>query len=698
MLTLTDPDSRFPVSKESTTAITASLTLAFTLVVAAATTGAQAAKLNATPLPHERESKNFANPDSETIILHPSRFQRRLDYRELEAEKKKEDAEAAKKAAEAQMRAGEDRKKAQQQVIENYKKRQEMAVQANNRAVALGKQGRWQEAIQAHEQAIQLDPQNKQFRINLSAARVACGQAKLAGGDLTTAASMFRKALAAAPDNALAGKLLAQTMARQGVDPTSADTRLAAGDQLAAVNDWEGASVEYEAAMQIEPSARTYTKMGDLALRFGQVSTAMNWYTQAIVKNPEYGPAHRQLGLLAISQKDYTAGASSLRKAVILDPHDTAAGQALVEIWRRQVAGNPLLAENHLGLAGALQLTGDFVGAESEYRRLEALDPRNPGLQAGQASLARAMQHDKAEKHKLAAETLYNQGLRREALAEISQAVMLEPRNARYQFLLGECLEANGDYQGAHQAYLTCVLIDPENNKQAAVRMKQMQASVKGGSMAMPQGLARTAMSAAPAQQAAPAYPVQQGVFNAGAAPNFGLPRKDMFEGAPASAAQVPDMTNPLGFRTHDEAEAPSAFTAAGAQQAAPRATSDDGFSAASGQAGVPAASGNASVNDAMSRVTDAEARRDYAGAISLLRQILAGNLQNAEVHHRLAINLLATGQINEAVSEFRIASALSPAKRTYADDLAQALAIHTRALTSDAGPDSSGANAGANK
>jgi len=65
--------------------------------------------------------------------------------------------------------------------------------------------------------------------------------------------------------------------------------------------------------------------------------------------------------------------------------------------------------------------------------------------------------------------------LRREALAEINQAVMLEPRNAEYQFLLGECLEANGDYQNAHQAYLTCVLIDPENNKEAAARMKAMQ-------------------------------------------------------------------------------------------------------------------------------------------------------------------------------------------------------------------------------
>src|SRR5262249_58134700 len=192
-------------------------------------------------------------------------------------------------------------------------------------------------------------------RINLSAARTAYGQNRMAGGDFNSAASLFRKALAAATDNGLAGKLLSDAMKKQGRDPGSADIRLATGDQLAAVGDFEGASVEYQAALQLEGSARCYVKMGDVALRYGQTATATNWYRQAIVKDPDHGAAHRQLGMLAISQKNYTGAAASLRKAVILDPKYVPAGQMLVEIWRRQVPAIPLLLDNHLGLPYALQ-------------------------------------------------------------------------------------------------------------------------------------------------------------------------------------------------------------------------------------------------------------------------------------------------------------------------------------------------------
>ena len=236
-----------------------------------------------------------------------------------------------------------------------------------------------------------------------------------------------------------------------GYDPNSADVRISLGDHLAQASDMEGAMVEYTAAMQLEPSARTYIKIGDVALRYGQIAQASNWYQQAIVKDPDCAAAHRQLGLVELAAHNNTSAAASLRKALILDCKDGAAGAALVDLWRKQVAANPLLAENHLGLAGAMQLTGDFVGAESEYRKLEALDPKNPGLESGIASLNRAIAHSKADKHRLAAETLFNQGLRRDALAEITQAVTVEPRNANFQYLLGECLEAVGDYQGAHQ-------------------------------------------------------------------------------------------------------------------------------------------------------------------------------------------------------------------------------------------------------
>ncbi|MBY0356867.1 MAG: tetratricopeptide repeat protein [Candidatus Obscuribacterales bacterium] len=593
---------------------------------------ALATKLNARPLPSERELKDFE--DSHAIAPAVSRFARRMDYRD-EEKLRKEQAEAARKAAAEHAMQSEQGKQ----------KKAQSALEANNKGVALGKQGRFIEAIQAHLTAVETDPQNKQFRINLSAIRCAYGQERLNAKDYDAAAGLFRQALSAASDNGMAAKLLNETMKKQGKDPSSVEERVIAGDQLVAISDFEAAMVEYQIALQIESSARTYTKMGDVAIHYGQFSTAANWYRQALVKDPGFAPAHRQFGLLQLAQKDYTGAAASLRKAVIQDPKDQVAGQSLVEIWRRQVAANPLLAENHLGLAGALQLTGDFSGAESEYNKLQALDQNNPGLAAGRMSLNRARQHSLAEKHKLAAETLFNQNLRREALAEISQAAMMEPKNSTYQFLLGECLEANGDLRGAHQAYLTCVLIDPEKNKEAAYRMNQMQ---KNG---------KVQMSAGQTNQ----MPISQ--TNQMAQQSF---QKNMFEGGNGVQSVVGQPN--MNFSTHDESQ--PAMNRAPMQAAAPAASSSENK--------------DPFINSIFAKASELEAQNNYQGAIATLRQVLTNNLQVPELHHRLAVDLLADGQITESISEFRIASALRPSNKDYAGDLARALAIHKRSLQSN--------------
>lgn len=687
--------------------------------VALGTQSALATKLKGAPLPYERETKEFN--DSNNVVIPPtgSRFARRPDYRDEEKAKKAAEAEAAKKAEQQKLEAIEANKRAQQQQIDNVKQYAQMAIDSNNNAVAFGKQNRWNEAIVAHEKAVQYDPSNKQFKINLSAARTAFGQQKLKGRDFAGAAHLFRQALAAAQDNSMAAKLLSEALRGQGIDPGSADQRLELGDKLMAANDLLGASIEFQQAMHLETSARVYQKMGDLALRYGQTTTAMQYYRQAIVKDSDYGPAHRQLGFLQMAGKDFTAAAASLRKAVICDSKDTAAGQALVELWRKQVAQNPLLAENHLGLAGAMQLTGDFAGADAEYRRLEALDPRNPGLESGRASLNRAYQHAKAEKHRMAAETLFSQGLRREALGEVNQAVMLEPRNAKYQYLMGECLEGIGDYAAANKAYLTCVLIDPENNKEAAARMKDMQKGLNMSSSQVSQMTSQISnqlvnqinpsqqqqmqqqqmQQQQMQQQQMQQAQQQQQQFSAQPPGSFRVTqeesaqqmrqaapqmqeqsagRKPMFEGA--SQPQSFN-NNAMNFRTHDESPQ-AAAQAAVEQQMQQQMQARQQLQQAAPQAQAQPVA--ASSNDALAQVSVLESQRDYQGAANLLKQMTDANVENAEFHHRLAVNLLNLGQIAEAIPEFRIASALKPTVKAYSDDLARAMQVHKRSLMSD--------------
>jgi tetratricopeptide (TPR) repeat protein len=186
--------------------------------------------------------------------------------------------------------------------------------------------------------------------------------------------------------------------------------------------------------------------------------------------------------------------------------------------------------------------------------------------------------------------------------------------------------------------------------------------------MSAPQVMAPPAMQQAPA--ASMSVPA-----NDSASLGF---RKNMYEGGSGLSA------SPVGFRTHDES--PEAAAAAAAenqrQQAAALAQQQQQQQAIAAQQQQAAPQANAGMIDAMAKVTDAEAQRDYNTAISLLRDISSNNLQNPEIHHRLAVNLLAAGQISEAISEFRIASALCPAKKIYSDDLAQALAINKRSLS----------------
>ncbi len=584
---------------------------------------AMATKMEMRTLPSRKDLQEKSwDQSSNSEALTISKFKRRPDYREEQARKEQESQEQKARESEAQRKAEAQRAN---QINEN----KQQATRYNNEGVLLGNKGQWQAAVEAHENAVKYEPSNKQFRINLSCARTAMGEHMLKAKNYSGAAGLFRKALCAAPDNGAAGKLLTEAIKGMGIDPSDAESRVKLGDQLLAAGDYQSAYIEYQQAMQIEPSAMVLVKFGDMELAYRRMDQAKHWYNQAIVKDPEYGAAYRQLGLIARAEGDHTQAAASLRKALILDSHDVAAGQALVEIWRKQVAKDPLSAENHLGLAGALQLTGDFQGAEGEYRKLETLEPSHPAIKAGRKSLNNAYHHNNADKHKKAAETLFGQGLRKEALAEISQAVMLEPRNAKYQFFLGECLEACGDYKGAHQAYLTCVLIDPEKNQEAASRMADMQRQKQ---MAQP----KQAIHQAPVQM----NHMNQMQFN-NVPSNIA---KNMYEGVAPMQAQAP------------------------VQQA---------------QVPVQKVAQPSALEREMAMVAGAEKQRDYSEAVKILRQLLTNNLNNADVHHRLAVNLMAQGQIGEAVTEFRIASALAPERKDLASDLARALSIHKRSLMS---------------
>ncbi len=180
------------------------------------------------------------------------------------------------------------------------------------------------------------------------------------------------------------------------------------------------------------------------------------------------------------------------------------------------------------------------------------------------------------------------------------------------------------------------------------------------------------------------------------------VPQKNVFEGG--NGMQMAG--NQYGLRTHNESM-PAAGAmpqqmsqqqimqqqAVAAQQQAiaaqqQQARQQQALAAQQQAAQKPNAanSANSQVAEAISKAAQAEGDKNYDQAISILQGVAAKFLQNSEVHHRLAVNMLAAGRIADAISEFRIASALEPANRAYAEDLARALAIHKRSMVSGNG------------
>lgn len=194
-------------------------------------------------------------------------------------------------------------------------------------------------------------------------------------------------------------------------------------------------------------------------------------------------------------------------------------------------------------------------------------------------------------------------------------------------------------------------------------------------------------------QQTAPqmvptaAAPVQQ--LSRPAVP--GQFQKNMFEGGGGMESNVGHST--MKFSTHDESP-----TQIPQQQAAPAPVTPVSMApAASPQMqqmapmAMPADPVDPVTADTINRAGELEQKKNYEGAAAVLREALSKNLQNAELHHRLAVDLLAAGQVTESIAEFRIASALKPANRDFAGDLARAMAIHKRSMQPDQGAAASG-------
>jgi Flp pilus assembly protein TadD/2-polyprenyl-3-methyl-5-hydroxy-6-metoxy-1,4-benzoquinol methylase len=200
-------------------------------------------------------------------------------------------------------------------------------------------------------------------------------------GQIEQAALLYRKVLAADPDNANALHLLGMVALQQGQPQTAIDLigrALAVDDRQASyhfhhalalqnLDDMEGAVAGYRRALALKPDdPDTYNNMGNALAALGKREEALAAFRRLLALQPGNAIAHNNLGNV---QRDLGLAAeaeASFRKALSLDPN---------------------LAGALVNLGHARWESGALAEAETLYRRAAAGQPGNPDLLDNLAAL-----------------------------------------------------------------------------------------------------------------------------------------------------------------------------------------------------------------------------------------------------------------------------------------------------------------------
>jgi tetratricopeptide (TPR) repeat protein len=228
--------------------------------------------------------------------------------------------------------------------------------------VALARQGK--DALQALTTAAQLLPEDAGVHNNL-------GNALGRLGRFDDAVASYRRALALRPDFAEAHNNLGRTFLDLGqaaaaaescrraleLNPHYAEAHDNLGSAMLELERPEEAAASYHRALKIQPDiAETHNNLGNAMLELGRTDEALASYRRALQINAEFAEAHNNLG-------------NGLRSFGRLDE--------AVASYRRALEIQADFAEAHRNLGISLRLLGRTTEAEASCRRALAINPRS---------------------------------------------------------------------------------------------------------------------------------------------------------------------------------------------------------------------------------------------------------------------------------------------------------------------------------
>ena len=220
------------------------------------------------------------------------------------------------------------------------------------------------------------------------------------------------------------------------LDPNYALAYVGKADTLSLLNEYSDLSEEVQfqegrfliaKALEIDAElAEAHTTQASYFWSQKKFKIAETTFKYSLELNPNYATTYHWYGLLKNSLEQYDEALALFRKAGELDPL------------------SPII---QLNIGHSLLSQGETVQAKTQYQRVAELDPRFPG-----AANAMAMVNMRL-------------GLMDEAIVWSEKAIMLDPGNLRYRFLLIPIYLNMGNPVAAENELQTLQKIDPDNGE-----------------------------------------------------------------------------------------------------------------------------------------------------------------------------------------------------------------------------------------
>lgn len=363
-------------------------------------------------------------------------------------------------------------------------------VDHNNRAVALGQRGLWPQAIAEHIIALNADPENPDFKINLSGAYLHYGQALAAEKKYDKAATQLRLALYTDPSNAEAVGLLNTCVKAAGHDPKAHMKR---GDDLESDANYPEAVAEYRLNLEADDSGMAHWALGRALIKQGANSPNRLYEGYARLKialNKHWDPSQqvdlaqchtlmanvlkdaalvaREHNHMRTALKRLENASIEYRRAVQLNPASTDAIAGLIEVAREAVALQPSF-DNHLMLGSAYLLRSDFDRAKQQYEECFKLNPN-----------AEALDRARRAYHLAIVSSSLHVSLIPNSLQKAEENLRRNPKDAEWLYIYGLGKEQLGDREQALRAYQLAAQINPAVNPKLEDHLRSLLAGGAG--------------------------------------------------------------------------------------------------------------------------------------------------------------------------------------------------------------------------